>query len=299
MEENELKTMDTDVLNGEKNTKSESDGLNAAKAMYILGIVMVWLVLIVGFILSIKSAHDASQVQVVRGSYLYSYTDTVTDYGAGVKAFFATFLLYACYAVALYIFTKAVRSVIVLLVNISATLKRMEINKSVEQTIQKAKQGDAEAQYQLASYYSEGNLVKQNKEEAAKWCLKAAEQGHVEAMCKIGLAYLTGDSVERNREEAANWLKKATDQGSPETMCIIGMAYYNDEGGEKNKEEAVKWFMKAADKGNVEAQYRLGVCYGRGEGVEQNKDEAVKWLNKAGEQGHDGAWKAKLSVGLI
>jgi len=49
-----------------------------------------------------------------------------------------------------------------------------------------AEQGDAKAQFDLGRLYSEGNGVRKDNAEAAKWIRKAAEQGH--AMAQFHLA---------------------------------------------------------------------------------------------------------------
>ena len=49
--------------------------------------------------------------------------------------------------------------------------------------------GDADAQFELAGLYAEGDGVKQNLTEAVKWYRKAAEQGHDGAQFKLGLSY--------------------------------------------------------------------------------------------------------------
>ena len=60
---------------------------------------------------------------------------------------------------------------------------------------QKAGQGDAEAQFQLAVIYQNGRLVPQDQPQAREWLLKAAEQGHVKAMFNLGVTYGDGLGV--------------------------------------------------------------------------------------------------------
>jgi TPR repeat protein len=55
------------------------------------------------------------------------------------------------------------------------------------ETIKKAESGDAEAQYQMAQWHTEGGaiLVKKNPAKAAEWLNKAAAQGHEKAKQKL------------------------------------------------------------------------------------------------------------------
>jgi hypothetical protein len=51
---------------------------------------------------------------------------------------------------------------------------------------EKAKQGDAEAQYEIGKMCASGNGVKQNEQQAALWFGKAAAQGHEQAQERLG-----------------------------------------------------------------------------------------------------------------
>lgn len=53
--------------------------------------------------------------------------------------------------------------------------------ENLENTINAAKQGDAEAQYRLGVLYDKGVVVKKDKREAVRWYRKAASQGHAKA----------------------------------------------------------------------------------------------------------------------
>ena len=50
-----------------------------------------------------------------------------------------------------------------------------------------AKQGHAEAQFNLGAMYDQGQGVPQSYKEAAVWLRKAADQGHAEAQYNLGI----------------------------------------------------------------------------------------------------------------
>ena len=75
--------------------------------------------------------------------------------------------------------------------------------------------GDADAQFELAGLYAEGNGVKQNLTEAVKWCRKAAEQGHDGAQYKLGLSYQNGKGVPQSDTDAYIWLNISAENGAP------------------------------------------------------------------------------------
>jgi len=78
-----------------------------------------------------------------------------------------------------------------------------------------AKQGDAEAQYQLGEIYRKGTEkgVSRSFKEAARWYELAAEQGHPEAQYQLGELYSKGRGVGRNKKTARKWYKAAGEQG--------------------------------------------------------------------------------------
>ncbi len=108
-----------------------------------------------------------------------------------------------------------------------------------------AKNGDAEAQFNVGEMYEIGFTVKQDKKEARYWISRSANQEHEAARFKL----LYWD-VERDGLKGKNTAK-------------------------------VKELNKLAEHGNAQAQYYLGKMYAYGIGVNKNIDVAIDWLNKA------------------
>lgn len=67
--------------------------------------------------------------------------------------------------------------------------------------LEKAQAGDAEAQFQLAEAYEDGNGMPQDDELAAQWYRKSAEQGNAKAENGLGVLYRLGHGVPRDKEE--------------------------------------------------------------------------------------------------
>lgn len=82
-----------------------------------------------------------------------------------------------------------------------------------EHLLQQAKNGDADAQYELGSYYLDNQWMQQDYPEAMEWLEKAAKQEHLDAMYEVGLIYHKGLGVESNRDQAVEWLTKAGLEG--------------------------------------------------------------------------------------
>lgn len=159
-----------------------------------------------------------------------------------------------------------------------------------------AKEGNADAQYELGHCYEFGYGVEEDCVEAAIYFLKAARQGKVEAQFRVAYCYESGDGVMKNHAEALKWFRKAAEQGYADAQHVLGACYKTGDGVKKDDKEAVKWFRMAAEQGSADAQFVLGCCYNNGEGVSIDFDEAEKWFKKAADQGLEEAQQALKSV---
>ena len=147
--------------------------------------------------------------------------------------------------------------------------------------------GHVEAQFTLGSLYEDmPGLCFVSETEALEMFHKAADQGHIEAQFQLGRCYSQYFFSELNRDEAYKWFKIAAAQEHAEAQFELGKCYYEGGGVAQNKVEAANLYRKAAEQGIEEAQYKLGLCYFSGEGVSQNKAEAVKLFEKAAEGCH-------------
>lgn len=120
---------------------------------------------------------------------------------------------------------------------------------------------------------------------AVKLYRLAAERGVANAQNNLGAIYDNGDIVPQDRKEAAKWWKLAAEQGYSAAQESLGRMYYRGEGVLQDHKEAAKWWGLAAAQGIVSAQFALGVMYDKGEGVPQDYKEAIRLLNLAAEQG--------------
>jgi TPR repeat protein len=73
---------------------------------------------------------------------------------------------------------------------------------TLDQTREKAEQGEADAQFNLGLLYANGEGVPQDYAEARTWYLKAAEQGDAKAQFNLGLLYSHGWGVPQDKAEA-------------------------------------------------------------------------------------------------
>ncbi|MEP1206507.1 MAG: peptidoglycan-binding protein [Rhizobiaceae bacterium] len=161
-----------------------------------------------------------------------------------------------------------------------------------------ASSGDPKALFQLGMRYSDGNDVKRNMTESAKWFQHAADAGFAPAQYSLGSLYEKGIGVERNIAKASGWYEKAAVQGNARAMHNLAVIYAmgNPPVVQPNMDTAVVWFKKAAQLGIKDSQFNLGILYGQGMGVPQNLVDSYKWFALAAKTGDNDANKKRDEV---
>jgi TPR repeat protein len=88
--------------------------------------------------------------------------------------------------------------------------------------LQKAKTGDAQAQFQVGQIYARGITVPQDLTLAAEWYRKSADSGSAKAQYALGLLYSRGEGVPQDSAQAAAWYRKAALQGDADAQYNLG-----------------------------------------------------------------------------
>ena len=114
---------------------------------------------------------------------------------------------------------------------------------------------------------------------------KLAKEGNSDAMVKLGLCYHEGNGVKQNDAEAAKWFKRASDLGNAEAHFQLGEKYLNGYGVVQNFEEAAKWYRKAAKVKHREAMFKLGLMYQKGQGVVANIKKSDELIHSSADLG--------------
>lgn len=131
----------------------------------------------------------------------------------------------------------------------------------IDDLTQKAKQGHADAQFELANFYLDKGTNKDEKI-GMEWLKKSAHLGHAKAQYYLGAYYHT-----KVEPEAFDWYKKAAEQGQVNAQYNLALLHFNGFLAiEKNPEQAFYWFNQAAKQGHIEAQNNLGALYLEGYG---------------------------------
>lgn len=143
-----------------------------------------------------------------------------------------------------------------------------------------ALRGDADAQFDLAGWFS---LFENDKKEARKWVKKSADQGCAKSRFVLGLMYYNGEGAKKDPYKAFPLIKSAARSGLPHAQVTLGAMYQYGEGTEKNTETAILWYQKAAAQNNDKALISLGEIYQSGDGVQVNRKKAEGYFMKAKE----------------
>jgi tol-pal system protein YbgF len=129
-----------------------------------------------------------------------------------------------------------------------------EIAPDVLQALmQKAAQGDVDAQRKLGRLNDNGDGVAENDAEAIKWYRRASEQGDAPAQFNLGLMYADGSGVPVDAVESVKWYRRSAEQGYPPAQVNLGQAYHLGVGVPEDFIEAYKWFILAAAQGGSAA----------------------------------------------
>jgi localization factor PodJL len=144
--------------------------------------------------------------------------------------------------------------------------------------------GNALAQFVIASRFLDGDGVTANPALAAEWYRKAADQGLAPAQYRLGTLYERGKGVTRNMAMARDWYERAAEGGNVRAMHNAAVIYAGAQAGTPGYQKAARWFEAAALYGLRDSQYNLAILYERGMGVEKNAAQAMFWYGVAARQ---------------
>jgi len=80
--------------------------------------------------------------------------------------------------------------------------------------LEMAKNGDADAQYNLGSVYETGFGVKADPIKAVDWYTKAADQEHPMAQLKLGIMYILGDGIRQSTIKGTSLIERSAKNGN-------------------------------------------------------------------------------------
>jgi localization factor PodJL len=148
-----------------------------------------------------------------------------------------------------------------------------------------AAQGDAAAQFEVASRIAEGRGADKDLKDAAQWYQRSASSGFAMSQFRLGALYERGAGVDKDIARAKVWYGRAAEQGNVKAMHNLAVLIVGQGGATPDYATAVKWFSEAAAHGLPDSQYNLAMLYQNGLGVPKDAMEAYKWLTLAARSG--------------
>ena len=127
-----------------------------------------------------------------------------------------------------------------------------------------AKDGDAEAQYELANDYLKGtDGAPKDLKEGVDWLRKAASLEHAPAQYALWIMYRSGfpPDIPKDSKQGLVWLRKSADHGYSTAQYNLALLYHEGDGEAgvtRNFHVAAMWFRKAARQpGSTKSQAAL------------------------------------------
>ena len=132
-----------------------------------------------------------------------------------------------------------------------------------------AANGDASAEFEVASRLAEGKGTDQSLKEAVVWYQRAATKGFAQAQYRLGTFYERGLGLKADLARARSWYQRAADQGNVKAMHNLAVLAAGKAAATPDYTTAVQWFTQAANYGLADSQFNLAVLTESGLGVEK------------------------------
>lgn len=157
-----------------------------------------------------------------------------------------------------------------------------ELEEGSRWLIMAARNGNREAQTDLAKRYHYGIDFPENQTRAFEWFTLAADNECGEAQFFLGELFTGDDVVPYDIETALQWYERSAANGYQwAQLALFDIFRHGADLRLPNIETAVYWGRKAGEQGNLSAQVGLGKLFFEGELVERNPMEAAFWLHLA------------------
>ena len=167
-----------------------------------------------------------------------------------------------------------------------------------QETLAKAKAGDAQAQFELGIFYSNNGSIKNYRpRDADEWLRKAAEQNHLGAMLQLIDLDYAEQGLGWDDSEIARWLERAAALGHTRSASRLGILLWNGGRGlPQDRARAYPLVRTAALRGDETALLLLAERALDGIGVKRDPAVAVQILNFGAK---DGILRARQHIKVL
>lgn len=154
-------------------------------------------------------------------------------------------------------------------------------NNAIDELIQQADAGDADAQVELGILYYGGDVVRQNFGKAEFYFRLASEQGEPTAQNNLGWMYLNGLGVAKDYAKAEQFFTMAAESGLMLAQANLG-SMFSEEADIQDRVKGHMWLTIAAANGNKvsgKKAWLMEVMMSK-EQIAEAKRLADEWLQK-------------------
>lgn len=158
---------------------------------------------------------------------------------------------------------------------------RFWASKSYAAVLQKAQNGDADAQCEMGHFFWGTCGMTPDKKQALQWFHKAAVRGNVSAIIFLNDMMLDGKYAGLDPKQAIELLEKAAERGDKVASYFLAFHFRRNTYPPPDYQKARYWIQKLAEQGSIEEQYELGRLYEQGLGGPVDKVKAYMWYQLA------------------
>jgi TPR repeat protein len=109
----------------------------------------------------------------------------------------------------------------------------------------------------------------------------AAKNGDAQAFFNLGIMYADGRALPKDEAKAAIYFREGAEKGSLLAAFNYAQALRKGEGVTLDYIEAAKWYRFAAERGDFRACNELGLLFVEGKGVARDLEEGFAWIYPA------------------
>ncbi|WP_461428794.1 tetratricopeptide repeat protein [Gymnodinialimonas sp.] len=170
--------------------------------------------------------------------------------------------------------------------------------QAAERLLPRVEDGEAKAQYQLATLLmTGGGTLPARPAEARELFEKAIEQDYTPAATNLGFMLMNGTGGDKDFARAAELFRVEAELGDPIAQNNLGALYaVGGHGLDVDREQAKSWYLKAAELDHPPAQNSLCTMLAEDSGDDAKAyRKAMNWCEKSAEAGFPPA-QANLSI---
>lgn len=136
----------------------------------------------------------------------------------------------------------------------SEASQQQPLKQKIEELLQRAQAGDAEAQNDLAERYAAGDGVGQDSVKAVDLFQQAAAKGIAKAQFRLSQMYGKGEGVPQDSVKATDLLRQSAANGYAKAQSALARLYAKGEGVTRDEVLAYAWATLAQRQGDEEAK---------------------------------------------